>query len=117
MFMKEYRLVIRNKYSLRYTIDVKGLLTYTVIEGVNFIMLITLRAARANLGLTRKEAAKLFDIHYLTLKNYEADSSRVPRSFFIKIESIYGISTESIYFGKEEDHYFSARNKLEVKHA
>ena len=75
-------------------------------------MQITIRAARINLGLTRKEAAKLFNIHHETLANYEADSSRVPRSFFIKIEKIYGISINDIYFGREEDHYINLRSKL-----
>lgn len=76
---------------------------------------ITLRAARMNLGLTRKEAAKLFNIHHLTLANYENDSTNIPRSFFIKIERIYGISSEFIYFGKEEDHYSDLRNRLHLK--
>lgn len=76
---------------------------------------ITLRAARMNLGLTRKEAAELFNIHHETLAKYENDSTRVPRSFFIKIERIYGISNDFIYFGKEEDHYFDLRNKLHMK--
>lgn len=75
-------------------------------------MHITLRAARANLGLTRKEAAKLFKIHHETLANYEADSSRVPRSFFVKIEKIYGISPDFIYFGKEETHYYKLRSQI-----
>ena len=76
------------------------------------ILEITIRAARINLGLTRKEAAKLFDIHHETLANYEADSSRVPRSFFIQLEKIYGISVNDIYFGREEDHYINLRSKL-----
>lgn len=76
---------------------------------------ITLRAARMNLGLTRKEAAKIFNIHHLTLANYESDSTNIPRSFFIKIERVYGISSDFIYFGKEVDHYMDLRSKLEMK--
>jgi transcriptional regulator with XRE-family HTH domain len=76
---------------------------------------ITLRAARMNLGLTRKEAAELFKIHHITLANYEHDSTNIPRSFFMKIERIYGISIDFIYFGKEEDHYLNLRNKLSMK--
>lgn len=78
-------------------------------------MEITLRAARMNTGLTRKEAAKFFNIHHITLANYEHDSTNIPRSFFINIERVYGISIEHIYFGKEEEHYFNVRNKLENK--
>ena len=61
---------------------------------------LTLKAARANIGLTLKEAAKEFGIHHETLKNYEHDSTNVPRTFFIQIESVYGIPLENIYFGK-----------------
>jgi transcriptional regulator with XRE-family HTH domain len=75
---------------------------------------LTLRAARMNLGFTRKEASKLFGIHHETMANYEANSSKVPRSFFVKIPEIYGISVDKIYFGKEEDHYFELRNKLDL---
>lgn len=64
---------------------------------------ITLRAARTNLGYTLKEAAQLFEIHHLTLARYEADSSNVPRSFFSKIEGVYGVPVAFIYFGKAEE--------------
>ena len=78
-------------------------------------MKFTLRAARANVGLTQKEAATLFDIHLNSLIKYENDSTNVPLSFFRKIESIYGISADLIYFGKEQDHYFNVKNYLEEK--
>lgn len=74
---------------------------------------LTLRAARMNLGLTRKEAAKLFGVHHETMANYEANSEKVPRSFFIKIPEIYGIAVDKIYFGKEEEHYFQLRSRLQ----
>lgn len=64
---------------------------------------ITLRAARVNLGMTLKEAAAHFELHHETLAKYELDSSNVPRSFFIQIESVYGIPEEFIYFGKQEE--------------
>jgi transcriptional regulator with XRE-family HTH domain len=65
---------------------------------------ITLRAARTNLGYTLKEAAQLFGIHHLTLAKYEADSTNVPRSFFSKIEGVYGIPESFIYFGKQDEY-------------
>lgn len=81
-------------------------------------MKLTLRAARANLGLTRKEAAVLFEIHHMSLANYENDSTNIPLSFFRKIESVYGIATEMIFFGKEKDHYNDVKNYLiEKQHA
>lgn len=75
-------------------------------------MQITLRAARINLGLTRKEAAKLFDIHPMMLTKFEYDSTDVPRSFFIQLESVYGIPVENLFFGKEEDYIQSLKNYL-----
>ncbi|HSW76029.1 MAG TPA: helix-turn-helix transcriptional regulator [Candidatus Saccharimonadales bacterium] len=66
---------------------------------------ITLKAARTNKGYTLKEAAEHFDIHFSTLRKYEADSTNVPRSFFSKLESVYGIPVSFIYFGKEEDYH------------
>jgi transcriptional regulator with XRE-family HTH domain len=77
-------------------------------------MKLTLKACRVNLGLTLKEASQLFDIHYLTLSNYENDSTNVPRTFFIKLESVYGIPTENIYFGKQEDFYADMKENLKV---
>lgn len=76
---------------------------------------LTLRAARMNLGLTRKEAAVFFDIHYETLANYESDSTKIPYSFFMKIEKVYGVTPELIYFGKEKDHYKKLQDKLELQ--
>lgn len=78
---------------------------------------ITLKAARLNLGFTLKEAAKLFDIHYSTLSNYENDSTNVPRTFIIKAESVYGIPSENIYFGKNQDFINQMRDDLHLKHA
>lgn len=75
---------------------------------------ITLKSARINLGLTLKDSAKLFGIHHETLGNYENDSTNVPRSFFIKIEKVYGIPTEFIFFGKQADFIEGKRNELNI---
>ena len=72
----------------------------------------TLRAARVNLGLTRKEAAKLFDIHHETLTRYEFDSTNVPRSFFNQLESVYGVPIENLYFGVENEYIETRKNNL-----
>jgi transcriptional regulator with XRE-family HTH domain len=77
-------------------------------------MEITLKACRVNCGLTLKEASTHFGIHYETLSNYENDSTNVPRTFFIKLEDVYGIPTEYIYFGKLQDFIAEKRNKLKV---
>ncbi len=74
---------------------------------------ITLRAARVNLGLTLKEAAKEFGIHHETLAKYELDSTNVPRTFFTQIESVYGIPNDYIFFGKQS----KMQKPLVLKHA
>lgn len=73
---------------------------------------ITIRAARTNLGMTRKEAAPILDIHHLTLQNYERDSTDIPISFSVKLEKVFGIPTDRIYFGKETEHYKTMKDKL-----
>jgi transcriptional regulator with XRE-family HTH domain len=78
-------------------------------------VLLTLRAARTNLGLTRKAASELFGIHHETMANYEYDSTNVPRTFLLKIEKLYGVPIDQIYFGKEKEHYSDLRNQLELK--
>ena len=81
-------------------------------KGVNRLPQITLKAARVNIGKTLKEAASEFGIHYETLSNYEADSTNVPRTFFIKLEAVYGISTENIYFGKYAEYIAALKEDM-----
>ena len=59
---------------------------------------ITLRALRVNAGYKLIEAAKEFGINKDTLSKYEKDSSNIPRKFFIKIEEIYKIPVENIFW-------------------
>ena len=66
-------------------------------------MQLTLKACRINCGMTLEEASQHFNIHRHTLSQYENDSTNVPRTFFIRLESIYGIPTENIYFGKQKE--------------
>jgi len=66
---------------------------------------ITLKAARVNRGMKLKDAAEIFNVHHETLANYENDSTNVPRTFFIKLEEVYWIPTEKIYFGKQSDYW------------
>jgi transcriptional regulator with XRE-family HTH domain len=78
------------------------------------MMKLSLKACRVNVGMTLKEASQIFGIHYETLSNYENDSTNVPRTFFIKLESVYGIPTEYIYFGKQQDHIDAMKEKSKV---
>lgn len=73
---------------------------------------ITLKAARMNIGKTLKDAAGEFGIHYETLSNYETDSTNVPRTFFIQIQSVYGIPTDNIYFGKQADYVAALKDNM-----
>jgi len=86
-------------------------------KGVNQNMgvKITLRAARNNLVLTRKQAAKLFNIHYETLTKYEYDSTNVPISFFNKIEEAYGIPLDFIFIGNEREYVKSMKDRLRLR--
>ena len=81
-------------------------------RGENSMLKITLKAARINIGKTLKEAAAEFGIHYETLSNYEADSTNVPRTFFIKLEAVYGVSADLIYFGKQSDYIAALKDSL-----
>lgn len=62
-------------------------------------MLITLEAARKNIGYSQKEAAALFGVHYQTLAKLEEDSSNAPYSFIQLIPKIYKVSKDNIFFG------------------
>ena len=53
---------------------------------------------RVNAGYKLIEAAKEFGINKDTLSKYEKDSSNIPRKFFIKIEEIYKIPVENIFW-------------------
>jgi len=69
------------------------------------MFLITLKAARVNVGLKLTEAAELFGINKDTLSKYEKDSSNVPRTFFINIERHYKIPVENIFFGPQTEFF------------
>lgn len=72
---------------------------------------ITLRAARVNAGYSLVEAAKQLGIHHETLSKYERDSSHIPRSLFIKLEKLYSMPVEYIFFGNQSEFI---RTKREV---
>lgn len=75
--------------------------------------LITLEAARVNIGYTQIEAAKKFGVHYQTLAQLERDSSNAPYSFIKKIPKIYGISDDHIFLGIKKEFIRLQREKIE----
>lgn len=64
---------------------------------------ITLKAARINMGLSQKEAAKKLGIHYQTLASWEKDSSDMPHSKIKATANLYDIPMRNIFFGKENE--------------
>lgn len=73
-------------------------------------ILITLRAARVNAGLKLSEAAEKFGINKDTLSKYERDSTNVPRKFFTKIEEVYKVPLDNIFFGVESEFFRKYKN-------
>ncbi|OAS17489.1 transcriptional regulator [Paenibacillus oryzisoli] len=72
--------------------------------------MVTLEAARVNCGYSLVEAADLFGIHRDTLWKYEQDSTRVSRTFMIKVQEVYGFKQNQIFFGVKSDFFRIKRN-------
>ena len=76
-------------------------------------LLVTLEAARVNLGYKVRDAAPLLGIHHQTLYKYEKDSSNVPHSFIEKAQHLYKVPKDSIFFGPRYEFIHTMRN-LEI---
>lgn len=63
----------------------------------------TLRALRANYGLTAKEVASEIDIHQQTLLKYENDSTKIPMDLLTKLADFYNVEIDNIFLGKKYD--------------
>ena len=61
---------------------------------------ITLKAARANAGLSQKTAADKIGISVSTLKNWERGSTFPKQPQIMRICEVYGLSYDNIFFGK-----------------
>ena len=72
--------------------------------------LITLEAARINIGYSQKEASTMFGVHYQTLAKWELDNSRMPFEMIEKIPDIYKIQKEDIFCGDKNEFIRSLRN-------
>ena len=64
-------------------------------------MTVTLKAARANTGLTQEEAATKIGISVFTLANYENGKTFPDVPIIKRIEEIYGIEYKNIFFSVE----------------
>ncbi|QYR20835.1 helix-turn-helix transcriptional regulator [Paenibacillus sp. sptzw28] len=74
-------------------------------------VLLTLEAARINNGYNLVQAAELFGIHRDTLWKYEQDSTRVPRTFMVKVQEVYGLPTKNIFFGIKSE-FFRIKRRI-----
>ncbi len=61
-------------------------------------MKLTLKAIRANKGLTQEEAAKLIGVGIDTLSNYERGLTYPDVPIIKKIEEVYGVEYKDIIF-------------------
>ncbi|MGY3724330.1 Helix-turn-helix domain-containing protein [Granulicatella balaenopterae] len=62
-------------------------------------MIITLRAARVNRNMTLLEASKYLKINKDTLTKYERDSSDIPYSLSKRMQELYEVPAENLFFG------------------
>ncbi|WP_354314245.1 helix-turn-helix domain-containing protein [Sporosarcina psychrophila] len=74
----------------------------------------TLRAARVNAGMTLVASSKQLCVNKDTLSKYERDSSNIPRSLLVKIENLYNVNTNDIFFGNESE-FFRIKRKVTEK--
>lgn len=61
-------------------------------------MMITLKAARVNAGLSQDEAAEAIGVNKSTLANYEQGKTFPTASKIRKIEEVYKVSYSDIFF-------------------
>lgn len=62
---------------------------------------ITLQAARVNIGLNQEESAKELKISKATLQNYESGATVPSWSMVKKMEQLYKIPADFLFFGEE----------------
>lgn len=67
-------------------------------------IVITMRAARVNAGLSQRNAANMLGINADTLWRYEKDSTTIPRNIVVAIEKLYKIPSNNIFFGIESEY-------------
>ena len=58
----------------------------------------TLRSLRVRVGMKQEQAAELLGISVMTLRALERDSSKIDYSMILKIEEIYHIPQDYIFF-------------------
>lgn len=64
---------------------------------------LTLEAARHNVGYSQNEAAAKLNVHPQTLASWERDSSKLSYVEANKLASLYGVSTDILFFGPKNE--------------
>lgn len=74
---------------------------------------ISLEGARILVGLSQKEAAEKFGVHYQTLASWEEDSSKMQRKYLDMIPDIYLVPDTAIFSGTKNEftRYYRKENK------
>ena len=78
-------------------------------------MMISLRAARVNRNLTLLEAAKYLKINKDTLTKYEKDSTNLPYSLSKRMQELYEVPSENIYFSDTQSFVAQFKTPPEVE--
>jgi transcriptional regulator with XRE-family HTH domain len=73
----------------------------------------SLRSLRVRIGMKQEEAAELLGISAMTLRALERDSSKIDYSMILKIEQIYNIPQDYIFFGNNTAFSVILKNRKE----
>ena len=72
-------------------------------KGVDYMLVLTLRAARVRRGLRIREVAGATGRSIDTISRYERDSTDIPRSLMEQLLELYGVGADQVFFGPESD--------------
>jgi transcriptional regulator with XRE-family HTH domain len=82
----------------------------TKYEGNDFMLQITLRAARITCGYTEDEVAKYCRASIRVIEEVELDSGEMPYNLLLKISDLYDVDLDRVYLGPESDCYHEVKS-------
>lgn len=65
--------------------------------------------------MTLLEASERLNINKDTLSKYEKDSTHIPRSLILKVEVLYFINSDNIFFGVESEFFRISKKEVIFK--
>ncbi len=71
----------------------------------------TLRSLRTKFQLTQKQVAEALGVSERTVYAWETDSSNMKYEHIRRLESLYGVSQDCIFFGRESSFSELLRNR------